>query len=49
MGCFVKVYIRKGLKVNADKSKVQVLNGERDWMDGKKFEHVSEFNYLRHV
>ena len=28
MGCFAQVYMRRGLKVNAGKSKVMVLGGE---------------------
>ena len=42
---------RKGLKVNAGKSKVMVLNGEKGleckvYVDGIRLEHVSEFKYL---
>ena len=31
-GCFVGVYKRRGLKVNADKSKVRVLGGRKENM-----------------
>ena len=31
MGCFVEVYKRRGLKVNAGKSKVMVLGEKKDW------------------
>ena len=52
MGRFVEVYRRRGLKVNAGKSKVMVLGGEEgverevcvDWM---QLEHVSKYKYLR--
>ena len=42
---------RRGLKVNADKSKVMVLNGEEGLecevhVDGICLEHISEFKYL---
>ena len=42
---------RRGLKVNADKNKVMVLNGEEGLecevnVDGIYLEHVSEFKYL---
>ena len=42
---------RRGLKVNADKTKVMVLNGEEglEWevhVGGIHLEHVSEFKYL---
>ena len=48
---FDEVCWRRGLKVNAGKSKVMVLNGEEglecevqvDWI---RLEHVSEFKYL---
>ena len=48
MGWFAKVCIRRGLKVNADKSRVIVLNGEEGLecevhVDGVHLEHVSEF------
>ena len=50
VGCFVEVY-RKGLKVNAGKSKVMVLGGEERlecevYVDGIRVDHVSEFKYL---
>ena len=49
MGRFVEVC--RSLKVNADKSKVKVLNGEEGlecevYVDGIRLEHVSEFKYL---
>ena len=50
MGRFVEV-CRRGLKVNADKSKVMVLNEEEVlecdiYVDGIRLEHVSLFKYL---
>ena len=47
VGCFIEVY-RKGLKVNADKSKVIVLNGEERLecevhVHEIRLEHVPEF------
>ena len=49
-GHFVEVCKRRGLKVNAGKSKVMVLIGEEglEWevrVDGIRLEHVSEFKY----
>ena len=49
---FAEVCRRRGLKVNAGKSKVMVLNGEEGFeyefhVDGIRLEHVSEFKYLR--
>ena len=46
--CFVEVCMRRGLKVNAGKSKVMVLKGEKGLkcefcVDGMRLEHVSEF------
>ena len=41
--CFVEVCRRRGLKVNAGKSKVIVLIGEEGL---ECLEHVSEFKYL---
>ena len=46
-----EVCMRRGLKVNAGKSKVMVLNGEEGLecevhIDGIRLEHVSEFKYL---
>ena len=43
--------IRRGLNVNAGKSKVMVMNGEEELecevhVDGVRLEHVSEFKYL---
>ena len=48
---FVEVCRRRGLKVNAGKSKVVVLSGEEGLeckvhVDGIRLEHVSEFKYL---
>ena len=45
---------RKGLKVNAGKSKVMVLAGEEGleyeiFVDGIRLEHVSEFKYVEWV
>ena len=42
---------RRGLKVNACKSKMMVMNGEEGLecevhVDGIRLEHVSEFKYL---
>ena len=50
VGRFVEV-CRRGLKVNAGKSKVMVLNGEEGLecevhVDGTHLVHVSEFKYL---
>ena len=50
VGRFVAVCRRKGLKVNAGKSKVMVLNGEYEAsVDGVLLEHMSEFKYLGYV
>ena len=51
MGHLVEVCRRRGLKVNADKSKVIVLGGEKGReceirVDGTRLEQVSEFKYL---
>ena len=54
LGWFAEVCRRRGLKINAGKSKVIVLNGEEgleyevnvDWI---RLEHVSEFKYLGSV
>ena len=48
VGCFVEV-CRRGLKVNAGKNKVMVVNREERLecevcVDGMRLEHVSEFN-----
>ena len=49
MGCFVEV-CRRGLKVNAVKSKVMVLVGEEgllcDVLVDGMWEHVTDFKYL---
>ena len=51
VGQFAEVCRRRGLKVNVDKSKVMVLNGEEGiecevHINGIHLEHVSEFKYL---
>ena len=51
VGWFPGVRRRRGLKVNAGKSKVMALNGEEGLecevhVDGVRLEHVSEFKYL---
>ena len=51
VGWFVEVCRRRGLKVNAGKSKVIVLNGEEGlecevYSDGIRLQHISEFKYL---
>ena len=51
VGQFVEVCRRKGLKLNAGKSKVMVLNGEERLecevqVAGIRLEHVSKFKYL---
>ena len=52
VGRFVEVCRRRGLRVNAGKSKVMVLGGEEEGLkcqvciDGIRLEHVSEFKYL---
>ena len=43
--------LRRGLKVKADKSKVIVLNGEKELerethVNGMRLEHMSEIKYL---
>ena len=50
MGRFGEVCRRRGLKINAGKSKLMVLNGEDGLeyevhIDGIRLEHVSEFKY----
>ena len=49
MECFVEVCGRKGLKFNANKSKLIVLDGEdaecEIHVDGAQLEQVSEFKY----
>ena len=50
MGWFAEM-CRRGLKVNAGKSKVRILNGEEELkcqvhVDGIHLEHVSEIKYL---
>ena len=50
IGHFVEVCSRKGLKVNAVKSKVMVLDGEEGLecevcVDGIRLEYISEFKY----
>ena len=51
IGHFVEVCRRRGLKVDAGKSKLMVLGGEERLeyevlVDGILFEHASEFKYL---
>ena len=51
VGWYAEVCRRRGLRVNAGKSKVMVLNGEEELecevhVDGIRLEHVSEFKYL---
>ena len=51
VGQFAEVCRRRGLKVNAGKSKVVVLNGVEGlecevYVDGIRLEHVLEFKYL---
>ena len=51
VGRFVEVCRRRGLKVNAGKRKVMLINGEEGLecevhVDGVRLEHVSEFRYL---
>ena len=51
MASFVDVCRRRGLKVNADKRKVMLLNGEDRLecefrVDGVRLEHVSKLKYL---
>ena len=48
---FNRVCIRRGLKINADKSKVLIVGGREDEghvvsLDGKVLENVKEFSYL---
>ena len=50
VGRFAEVCRRRGLKVNASKSKVMILNGEEGlecevYVDGIRLGHVSEFKY----
>ena len=51
MGYFVEMCRRKGLKANADKSEVIVLNGKEELeyevnVEWICLQHVSEFKYL---
>ena len=51
VGCFVEMSRRRGLRVNADKSKVMVLGGKEGLGceihgDVVQLEQVSEFKYL---
>ena len=51
LGLFVEVYRRRGLKVNAGKSKVILLGGVEGLdcevcVNGIRLEYVSEFKYL---
>ena len=54
VGCFVEVRRRRGLKIDAAKSKVIVLGGEKGLecevcVDRIRLEHVSEFKYFGYV
>ena len=54
LGWFAEVCRRRGLKVNADKNKVMILNGKEGlhdevYVDGIRLEHVSECKYLGRV
>ena len=54
MECFVELCRKRGLKVNAGKSRVMILNGEDGLecevsVDGVRLDCVSEFKYLRCV
>ena len=54
VGRFAEVCRRRGLKVNASKSKVMILNGEDGLeyevhVEGIRLKHVSEFKYLECV
>ena len=46
VGHFIEVHKRRGLKVNAGKSKVMLLVGEEVYVDGIYLENVLEFKYL---
>ena len=51
MTCFVELCRRIGLKLDADKSRAMVLNGEEGlecevWVEGMPLEHVLKFKYL---
>ena len=51
VGRIVEVCMRRGLKVDAGKSKMRVINGEEELeceahVDEVRLEHVSEFKYL---
>ena len=54
VGQFVEVCRRRGLNINAGKSKVILMNGKERleceiYVDGIHLEHVSEFKYLECV
>ena len=54
VGRFFEVYRRRGLKVNAGKSTVMVLDGEEGlkcevYVDGIRLDLISEFKYLGYV
>ena len=54
VGLFAEVCRRRGLKVNAGKSKLMVLNEEEGLecevhVAGNRLEHISEFKYLGYV
>ena len=51
VGWFAEVCRKRGLKINAGKSKVMVPNGERGLqceihVEGIRLDHISEFKYL---
>ena len=51
VGRFAEVCRRRGLKVNAGKSNVMMLNGDEGWecdvyVDGIRLEHILEFKYF---
>ena len=51
VGCYVEACRRRGLKVNADKTKVMLLGRDEGFkcevrVDGTILEHTSEFKYL---
>ena len=51
VGRLIELCRKRGLKLNAVKSNVMVMNGEKELeceahVDGVRLEHVSEFKYL---
>ena len=49
IGRFFEVCRKRGLKINAGKSKVMVMNGEEGLEREARLEHVPEFRYLECV